>query len=397
MDVQRTACLKLNPTPIQAALLDRTMQAYCNMLNYISGKAHEMGNCSNYVRLHKTVYYNVRERFGLPSQITISAERQVASAYTAMKGNGNNKGRATFNFRGGILLQGGERGRDFRLMVEKGVVSVSTIGKRQKIAFVCGEQQSQYFGWAAASATLCKKNRTFYLHIVFKSDAEQMPIEQTKSIIGVDLGMNYLATAIGPDGHTVFAGGGRVKQRKRHYRRVRKGLQAKGTKSAKRTLRNTSGREARFQRDANHVVSKRIVEFASQYPDPVIALEDLTGIRGRARHRRSQRADFHSWAFYQLQQFIGYKAVALGIPVVKVDPRNTSKTCPHCGAIGSRSKHNFTCACGFYDHSDRVGARNIALRFVVHRQVELGGDGPQSIGPKVSTEVAKDSVNCATV
>lgn len=389
MDIQRTACLKLNPTSGQAALLDQTMQAYCNALNYISDKAHEMGNCSNYVRLHKAVYYDVRERFGLPSQITISAEHQVASAYSAMRSNGNGKGTATFGFKGGILLQGGERGRDFRLMVEKGVISVSTIGKRQKVAFTCGEQQSQYFGWAAASATLCKRNGIFYLHVVFKSDVEQMPIEQTKSVIGVDIGMNYLATAIGPDGHTLFVGGGSVKQRKRHYRRVRKGLQAKGTKSAKRTLRNTSGREARFQRDANHVVSKRIVEFATQYPKPVIVLEDLTGIRGRARHRKAQRADFHSWAFYQLRAFVEYKAAALGIPVVTVDPRNTSKACSVCGAFGHRRKHNFNCSCGFYDHADRNAARNIALRFVVHRQVELGGDEARSTASKVSTEVAK--------
>lgn len=391
-ELTRTACLKLNPTPEQIVCLEKTMQAYCNALNHISHIAHEMGNCSNYVRLHQAVYRDTRERFGLPSQITISATRQVASAYASMRSNRNGKGLATFDFKGGVMLQGGERGRDFRLIPRKNLVSLSTIEGRQKVPFACGEQQSQFFDWAAASATLCKRKGIFYLHVVFKAEAEQMPVEQAKSVIGVDVGMNYLAAAIGPDGHTVFAGGGSVKQRKHHYRRVRKGLQQKGTKGAKRTLKRLSGKEARFQRDANHMVSKRIVEFTARYPDPVIVLEDLAGIRDTAKHRKGQRADFHSWAFYQLQEFVAYKALALGIPVVKVDPRNTSKSCSLCGAIGKRDKHNFTCACGFADHADRNASRNIALRFVVRRQVELDDDGLQSTNPEISGVEAKAGI-----
>ena len=379
MEIKRTVCLKLKPSPEQSDALNQTMQAYCQALNYISGIAHELHNCSNFVRLHNTAYHDVRQRFLLPSQITISAIRQVASAYASMKGNGNKEGRAVFNAKGGITLQGGERGRDFRLIFEQGLVSLSTIEGRQKIEFICGEQQRQYFGWHAATATLCKRKGVFYLHVVFKSDVEQMAIEQAKSVIGVDVGMNYLAAAVGPNGHTIFIGGGSVKQRKHHYRRVRRELQRKGTKSAKRTLKRLSGKEARFQRDSNHVASKHIIEFATQYPDPVIVLEELAGIRSRARHRKSQRADFYSWGFFQLQSFIEYKAAALGIPVMKVDPKYTSKTCPRCGALGIRNRHNFFCACGLTDHADRVGARNIALRFVVQRQAMLAADEAQSI------------------
>lgn len=387
VELTRTACLKLNPTPEQAAYLEETMQTYCNVLNYISGIAHELGNCSNYVRLHQTTYKDVRARFAMPSQIVISAERQVASSYASMRSNRNGGGSAIFGFKGGVMLQGGKRGRDFRLVPRKSLVSLSTTRGRQKVAFICGEQQARYFGWIAASATLCRRRGIFYLHVVFKSEAEQTPIEQAQSVIGVDLGMNYLATAVGPDGRTIFIGGGQVKQRKRHYRRVRKSLQQKGTKGAKRALKRLSGKEARFQHDVNHVVSKRIVSFASQYPSPVIVLEDLTGIRRSAKHRKAQRADFHSWAFYQLQECITYKAFRF--PVAKEDPRNTSKSCSRCGAIGKRDKHNFTCACGYRDHADRNAAKNIALRFVVRRQVELDDDGLQSTSPEVSGVDAK--------
>jgi len=177
---------------------------------------------------------------------------------------------------------------------------------------------------------------------------------------------------------------------------VRRDLQAKGTKGAKRTLKRLSGQESRYQRDVNHVVSKEMVEFASRYDQPVIVLEDLGGIRKRAKQRQRQRGDFHSWAFYQLAQYIEYKAVALGIPVVYINPRGTSKTCSVCGAVGTRSRHNFSCSCGYTDHADRNAAKNIALRFVVHRQVYLSGDGAQSTAPEIAFGESRLSVGASS-
>ena len=382
MKIYRTAKLKLQPNEEQADLLQGTMEAFCNALNYISQVAHEMGNCPNYLSLHRVVYYAVRTRFGLKSQQTISAERQVAAAYRAMRGKGQGSGRAVFNFRGGLLLQGG---RDFRLSPEKGEVGITTLAGRKRVRFSCGEFQRQYFGWESASATLVKSKGLFWLHVVFCQEVAEPCVEEARSSIGVDRGMNYLAVAHAPDGRTVFHGGGRVKQRKRQYKRVRSSLQAKGTKGAKRTLKRLSGRERRYQRDINHGVSKGLVAFAAQYSQPVIVLEDLGGIRGRARRGKRQRAEFHSWAFYQLAQFVEYKAAALGIPVVYIDPRGTSQTCSVCGAVGTRRNHDFTCSCGYADHADRNAAKNIALRFVVPRQVDLAGDGAGSTAPEVAS------------
>ncbi|MCK7582520.1 MAG: transposase [Chromatiales bacterium] len=39
------------------------------------------------------------------------------------------------------------------------------------------------------------------------------------------------------------------------------------------------------------------------------------------------------WAFYQLRQFITYKAKLAGVYVVIVDPRHASRTCPVCGSV----------------------------------------------------------------
>jgi IS605 OrfB family transposase len=94
-----------------------------------------------------------------------------------------------------------------------------------------------------------------------------------------------------------------------------------------------------------------------------IALENLQGIRDRIKARRRQRAQLHNWAFDQLRQFIAYKAARAGVPVVFVDPANTSRTCPACGHVhklNRRSQAEFSCRrCGHAGPADVIAARNI--------------------------------------
>jgi IS605 OrfB family transposase len=116
-------------------------------------------------------------------------------------------------------------------------------------------------------------------------------------------------------------------------------------RKTRRHLRQLKGRRARFQKDTNHRIAKQIVQTAQRSSATVsaegalrpsaaaIALEDLRGIRQRIKARRSQRARQSNWGFSQLRHLIGYKAHRTGIPVLLVDPRHTSQTCPCCGHV----------------------------------------------------------------
>ncbi|MGZ3302203.1 MAG: zinc ribbon domain-containing protein [Isosphaeraceae bacterium] len=79
-----------------------------------------------------------------------------------------------------------------------------------------------------------------------------------------------------------------------------------------------------------------------------------------------QRNRLSGWAFFQLRSFIEYKAKLAGVPVIAVDPRNTSRTCPECGhneKANRKSQSEFECrACGHRSHADLVAARNIGSR-----------------------------------
>ena len=71
-----------------------------------------------------------------------------------------------------------------------------------------------------------------------------------------------------------------------------------------------------------------------------------------------------NWAFYQLAQFVCYKARRAGVPVVFIDPRNTSRTCSrcgHCDRANRKSQSQFLClSCGLTMNADVNAAVNIA-------------------------------------
>jgi transposase len=94
-------------------------------------------------------------------------------------------------------------------------------------------------------------------------------------------------------------------------------------------------------------------------------MEDLTGIT-----KNTNNQFLKSWKYYQLQDFIKYKAKQVGIKTLWVNPRNTSITCPICGNISkenrsTENKTKFKCvntSCNDFDiekDADVVGATNI--------------------------------------
>jgi IS605 OrfB family transposase len=197
--------------------------------------------------------------------------------------------------------------------------------------------------------------------------------------LGVDLGIVNIATDSTGE---PFTGEPVKKTRERRFRH-RQSLQTKNTRRARARLRRIARREARFQKDINHIVSKALVGKAAA-SCKALALEDLSGIRQRVKVRHEQRRQHSAWAFYQLRVFVAYKAHAAGVCVVYMDPRHTSRTCSACGYCDKRNRPDqahFRCLqCGFATHADYNGALNIAHKAAVSRPIVLPPlDGPAAI------------------
>ncbi len=126
------------------------------------------------------------------------------------------------------------------------------------------------------------------------------------------------------------------------------------------------GRENRWMSDVNHQISKTLVEKYGK--DTLFVLEDLTGVSFEASNlskTAKQNYDLRSWAFYQLEQFLTYKAHENRSEVLKVSAKYTSQRCPKCGTIHKENrdhhKHLYRCQCGYRSNDDRIGAMNIQL------------------------------------
>lgn len=247
-----------------------------------------------------------------------------------------------------------------------------------------GQHQRERFALPTKQADLVHRKDGRWFLLVTVEAPDVVPI-QPNGTIGVDLGVTHLAVT---DDGEVFSGE-RVDACRRKYNRIRRTCQRAGTKSARRKLHRTRKKEGRFRANENHVIAKRIVSKAKGTAS-AIALENLEGIGGRITVRKADRSRMKGWAFCQLRNFITYKAALAGIPVVAVDPRNTSRTCSECGHCekGNRkTRDHFECRrCEYCAPADWNAARNIRDRGEVMRPnvgaADAGGRIPEEATDK---------------
>src|SRR3989442_403560 len=118
----------------------------------------------------------------------------------------------------------------------------------------------------------------------------------------------------------------------RHFRRRRRLARAKAQdrRVQRRLLARESARERRRVKQRLHLVSKRLVQFALASKSAIV-LENLKLPSLHGRSRRMNRR-LSSWPNREIHRQIEYKAALRGVPVIKVNPAWTSKTCPVCGA-----------------------------------------------------------------
>ncbi|WP_328557967.1 RNA-guided endonuclease InsQ/TnpB family protein [Streptomyces sp. NBC_00358] len=233
--------------------------------------------------------------------------------------------------------------------------------------------------------------------VVLTVEQEQpRPLPATGSVVGIDLGIaNFLADS-----------GGVFVPNPRHGRRAAAKLQA-----AQQALSRFPRRKAK-DRTANH---RRAVEKVAQLhgkvrrqrldhahktalhlvrTHDVIAHEDLK-IRNMSRAPAPKPDPDQTGAFLPngaaakaglnksindagwgvFLTILHAKAESAGREVIAVDPRNTSRTCPHCGHTAKENRptqETFHCiACGHIAHADTVAALNVLRAGLVRRNANL--------------------------
>ena len=353
-----TAKVRLTVSDPDMQLLLDTAKAYtsaCNLVSEWIFNSHSLTHRT----VHDALYPKLRNEAGLKSQMAESVFRTVIARYRTILTNQKKWIRPVFRHYEYDLVWN----RDYSLL-KNGVFSVNSLKGRVKAGFHI-EGMEHYFEepWKFGTARLVHKHGKLFLHISVTRETDDIDTREISAVVGIDRGIRFLTAGYDSNGNTVFISGNEVKQKRAHYKALRRQLQKRQTPSARKRLRLIGQRENRWMRDVNHRVSKALTE---SYPEGTLfVLEDLTGIRGATeRVKAKDRYVTVSWAYYDLEQKLKYKASLNRQLMIKVDPAYTSQCCPKCGHIdrGNRDKKNhiFKCLrCGYQSNDDRIAAMNL--------------------------------------
>ena len=384
--MHRTVRIQLHPTPEQAHALHETLQQFTQAFNDVCRYGWEHLE-KNGVKLHHATYYATKASCpGLVSDLLIQARvkatEALKSAFTWKA-----KHEATFQKKVARATRSGKpvppfrpikypqsllcpvryNEKTFSLNWQKQDIRLSTSRGRISITFTVPEFSRRYQGYPVATADLLYRKGKWWVHVVVS--VPEPVLTPNDEVIGIDLGLTRPAVT----SSRRFLGSPRWKEVERRRFRLKRKLQSKGTKSAKRHLRKLSGKQRRFRRDADHVLSKRLVQHIPA--GATLVFENLTNIResshvGRGKRNKNvaNKRKLHSWTFAQLYEFTMYKAQERAIQVVKIDPRHTSQTCSRCGyqhRSNRRSQGLFLCRqCGYQLNADLNASYNIREKYL---------------------------------
>lgn len=415
--VSITAKLRLRTTEEQGKALRNTCALYKDVCNYISDYIFKT-HCMDFYDVNGALYHDIREKFHSKSQMTQSAIKTVIARYKTIIENHDEWTQVVFRHLQCDLTWN----NDYSFV--DGMLSVSTLLKgRLKVPFY-NDHMEQFFvnssrklpenydsdyrqqraslpqkdltqsrkkrkekaakealpdpedGWKFGTGKLVLKHGKWYFHVAVTGTFDSTQPVDVEQIVGIDMGINFLAVSVALDGKTTFYPGRYIKNIRARYKEVRRSLQKKGTPSARKRLQAIGSRENRWMEDVNHCLSKALV---NAYPEKTLfVVEDLKGIRSAtARVRKRDRYMQVGWAYYSLQSKLSYKASLHHSQMVKVDPHYTSQCCPMCGHTerSNRNKktHTFCCKyCGYKTNDDRVASMNILQRGILSHVLPSG-------------------------
>ena len=353
-----TLTVKVGVSPEPGVLRELTslMYRYREALNYairvvIENRALSLG------RAHSLLYSTLKEGYGLPSKIAIDCYREAIAIAKSWLGNPN-RGRVP---RAKTLRLWLANGCSYR--IRDGYVEILG-GYRLRVT----GWDMRYDGYPSGDARLLFKDGKLVLEV--SKHVPRPPKYAPRGVLAVDVN----------EGHIVV-GNSRFEyrfetpiERALHYRRLAENLQRKYSLtrySAWLRRRGIRRRVGYFYSKARRVVedwakktSRKIVELARRY-QYTVAREDLTGLVESLRKLpREHRVSLLILSYRRLEFWVDWQAEKGGVPLVTVEPRGTSSTCPRCSSkLVEGGYRRFRCPrCGLEADRDTVAVMNIEVR-----------------------------------
>lgn len=196
-------------------------------------------------------------------------------------------------------------------------------------------------------------------------------------LASIDLGEIHSIASVTDSGNGVIITGRKVRAVKRLRNKKIAELQKKmsrcikGSKKwkqynkAKQYILSKSDRQLK---DALHKTTRQFVNWCIDMQVKEVVVGDVEGVqRNTSRKKKSNKKTrskntnqkLSQWQFGLMMRYLTYKLLAEGINLEKIDESYTSQQCPCCSRRKKTSTRNYSCKCGYREHRDIHGAKNI--------------------------------------
>ena len=229
------------------------------------------------------------------------------------------------------------------------------------------------------NATVTRKGGRWAVSLQTGTDVPE-PVASIGPEIGLDLGVVSFATLSdgtrihpAPDLAEAMKRAGKKLAREQHKlsRKYRRGPKSHNYRKQKLRVARAHERVANMRLDFLHKISTDLGETQAVVFVEDLKIRNMTGsARGtrenpgrKVRQKSGLNRSILSQGWGTFLSLLGYKLERKGGRMVRVDPRNTSRTCFVCGHVGAENRPDqatFRCVlCGYCDHADANAAKNI--------------------------------------
>ncbi|KXB05071.1 hypothetical protein AKJ48_00395 [candidate division MSBL1 archaeon SCGC-AAA261O19] len=248
--------------------LIKTLRIYTRAIQFAINTAWRLG-LKTRRRIHDECYHEIREKFKLQAQLAVCV---ISQASEMINNNPKSKPQVgkhatiRYNFPRSATIKG-----DWREL------SLATVDGRVTVNLDIPEYYQKYLNWEVRESNLLFRSGELYFYFTLAKEVDTRPKRDDFKVLGVDLGVNKIATTSDGDFY-----GKEVKRKRGEKDRFVAELQAKGTHAAHNRLKAKSGEWKRFMTWRNHVISRRIVDKLDE--GDVLVMEDLKNIRRTAKY-----------------------------------------------------------------------------------------------------------------
>lgn len=308
---------------------------------------------------HNICYNKVRKEFpNLPAQTIIKSYKEAKAIYKSIKSNKHKIDKPPVRKSPKLNLDK----RLYSNFTSLGIwlTNPFTKNKRLKVSFMLYPKLIKMFNkYETGDPSLIIKNNKVYLNIPFKTPEIILSNLET---IGYDLGAKRLAVS----STGIVLDDKEYKKNKRKIRYLKRCLQSKGTKSAKRKLKKIKNKEKNISNNFNHCLANKMLNCK----EAIIVLEDLSNLKQNVKKFKNSNIKntknnnkLNQISFYKLKEILSYKALLIGKQVVTVSPSYTSQN--DCRGIeqGIRKGRRYYTSDKLVFDSDWNAAINIKQRY----------------------------------